>query len=125
MQILTRTLAIACTALASLVAVPSSSGAEAVTPGGRYVALGDSYSADSGVPPLTPGTNPVCLQSAHNYPKQVAAALGLSLTDVTCGGATVSHMTTAQYPKVPAQFDALNGTESVVTLGIGGNDNNL
>lgn len=125
MKKLIGTVAVSCLAVVSFVAVPSPAGAEGVTPGGRYVALGDSYSADSGVLPLTPGTNPVCLQSSRNYPKQVAAALGLSLTDVTCGGATVSHMTKAQYPKVPAQFDALDGAESVVTLGIGGNDNNL
>jgi hypothetical protein len=99
--------------------------AASAAPGGRYVALGDSYSADSGVLPLAKGTSPICLQSAHNYPKVVAADLDLSLVDATCGGATVAHLTKAQYPQVPAQLDALNGTESVVTLGIGGNDNNL
>jgi lysophospholipase L1-like esterase len=99
--------------------------AAGVTPTGRYVALGDSYSADSGVLPVAAGTNPLCLQSARDYPKLVAADLGLSLVDATCGGATVTHLTEAQYPRVPAQLDALDGTESVVTLGIGGNDNNL
>ena len=99
--------------------------ADAASPTGRYVALGDSYSADSGVMPIAKGTNPICLQSARNYPKLVAADLGLSLVDATCGGATVAHLTKSQYPGVPAQLDALDGTESVVTLGIGGNDNNL
>jgi hypothetical protein len=93
--------------------------------GGRYVALGDSYSADSGVMPLAKGTNPFCLQSARDYPKLAAADLGLALMDATCGGATVAHLTRSQYPGVPAQLDALDGSESVVTLGIGGNDNNL
>jgi hypothetical protein len=93
--------------------------------GGRYVALGDSHSADSGVMPLAKGTNPFCLQSARDYPKLAAADLGLALMDATCGGATVAHLTRSQYPGVPAQLDALDGTESVVTLGIGGNDNNL
>jgi hypothetical protein len=96
-----------------------------VTAGGRYVALGDSYSADSGVLPVAKGTNPICLQSARNYPKLVAADLGLTLVDATCGGATVAHLSKPQYPTVPAQLDALDGTESLVTLGIGGNDNNL
>lgn len=99
--------------------------AEPVAAGDRYVALGDSYSADSGVLPLAEGVNPACFQSAWNYPKQVAAELGLDLTDVTCGGANVGHLTEPQYRDVPAQFAALDGTEDVVTLGIGGNDNNL
>jgi len=101
------------------------SAADTAATAGRYVALGDSYSADSGVMPITKGTNPICLQSARNYPKLVAADLGLSLVDATCGGATVAHLTKSQYPGVPAQLDALDGTESVVTVGIGGNDSNL
>ena len=113
--------------VAALIAAPATAPAPAEPPleGSRYVALGDSYSADSGVGPMAPGTNPVCLQSARNYPKQVAAELGLELVDVTCGGANVNHLTTAQYRNTPPQLDALDGTEDVVTLGIGGNDNGL
>ncbi|WP_188113321.1 SGNH/GDSL hydrolase family protein [Nocardioides humilatus] len=111
------------TAAVASVGVPAP--AQTATENNRYVALGDSYSADSGVFPLTPGVNPACLQSARNYPKQVAAQLGLDLTDVTCGGANVGHMTKAQYKNTPPQLDALDGTEAVVTIGIGGNDNNL
>lgn len=110
-------------ATAVVVGVPAP--AETAPESNRYVALGDSYSADSGVGPMTPGTNPVCLQSARNYPKQVAAELGLDLVDVTCGGANIGHLTTAQYRNTPPQLDALDGTEAVVTLGMGGNDNNL
>jgi lysophospholipase L1-like esterase len=122
----TRIALLICVVLAALAASQGVAAAAGTTPPtGRYVALGDSYSADSGVLPLTKGANPLCLQSAHNYPKTVAADLGLSLVDATCGGATVAHLTKAQYPGVPAQLNALNGTESVVTLGIGGNDNNL
>lgn len=98
---------------------------EDAAPGGRYVALGDFYSADSGVLPLAKGAHPFCQQSARNYPKLVAADLGLALVDVTCGGANVGHLTTSQYPGVPAQTAALDGSESVVTVGIGGNDNYL
>lgn len=99
--------------------------ASADAPGGRYVAMGDSYSADSGVLPIAKGSYPFCAQSARNYPKAVAAELGLDLVDVTCGGATVQHLAKAQYPGLAPQLDALDGTESVVTLGIGGNDNYL
>ena len=111
------------TATVAFVGVPSA--AETAPESTRYVAMGDSYSADSGVGPMTPGTNPTCLQSARNYPKQVAATLDLELTDVTCGGANIGHLTKAQYKDVPPQLDALDGTEAVVTLGMGGNDNNL
>jgi hypothetical protein len=90
-----------------------------------YVALGDSYSAGSGVPTTSTDISPLCLQSNVNYPKLVASDLGLQLADVTCGAATTSNMTVAQYPGVPPQFDALSADTSVVTIGIGGNDNNL
>ena len=111
--------ALACAGAA--VALPQPSGATVQ----RYVALGDSYTAASGVFPLAAGVDRFCLQSTRNYPKLTAAALGLSLTDASCGGATVDNMTSAQYPDQPPQFDALGPNVSVVTLGIGGNDNAL
>jgi lysophospholipase L1-like esterase len=92
---------------------------------GEYVALGDSYSAGSLILPPASGAPLICGQSARNYPKQVAQALGLSLTDVTCGAASTEHMTFPQYPGVAPQFDALKPDTKVVTLGIGGNDNLL
>lgn len=91
----------------------------------RYVALGDSYTSAPLVPPVAPGSPPQCGRSASNYPHLLAAALGLALTDVSCGGANVGHFSTAQYPDVPPQFDALSRDTSLVTIGIGGNDNNL
>lgn len=90
-----------------------------------YVALGDSYTAAPGVLPMAPAAPLECLRSDLNYPHLTAAALGLSLTDRSCSGATTGDMTTAQYPGVPPQFDALQPTTSVVTIGIGGNDNQL
>lgn len=91
----------------------------------NFVALGDSYSAGAGVSPTSTDISPVCLQSQINYPKLVASALGFSLTDVSCSAATTSDMTQSQFPGVPAQFNALNADTQVVTIGIGGNDNNL
>lgn len=92
--------------------------------GGTYVALGDSYTSGPLIQPTAPGASVLCVQSAANYPHLAAKALGLSLTDVSCGGATVSDMTQGQYPGVAPQFDALSARDSVVTLGIGGNDSN-
>jgi lysophospholipase L1-like esterase len=87
-----------------------------------YVALGDSYSAGSGILPPDPTARAVCLRTTRNYPNVVADALGADLTDVTCGAAETKHLSTAQYPRVPAQLDALTADTDLVTLTIGGND---
>lgn len=87
-----------------------------------YVALGDSYSAASGVLPPAPGSPPLCLRSARNYPHVLAERTGANLVDVTCGAATTQHFTTAQYPGVPAQAAALGADTDLVTMTIGGND---
>jgi hypothetical protein len=93
--------------------------------GASYVAMGDSYTAAPGVMPPSPTAPPECGQSSANYPHLVAAALGLSLTDVSCGGAKTEDFTVAQFPNQPPQFDALTPTTEVVTVSMGGNDHNL
>lgn len=91
-----------------------------------YVALGDSYSAASGVLPLDLSITPLCARSTRNYPHLVATATGARLTDVTCGGAQTKDFTTAQYPGLThPQFDALSADTDLVTLTIGGNDASL
>jgi hypothetical protein len=90
----------------------------------RYTALGDSYTSGPLIPNQT-GDPPGCLRSDHNYPHLTAAALKLSLTDVSCGGATTRHMTAPQRTAAgtnPPQLDAVRSDTMVVTLGIGGND---
>ena len=101
--------------------VPVGAGASPLS----YVALGDSYTAGPLVLPIAAQAPLECLQSAVNYPHLTAAALGLSLTDRSCSSATTANMTVAQYPNQPAQFTALTPSTSVVTIGIGGNDNDL
>ena len=91
----------------------------------NYVALGDSYTAGPGISPSSPTAPILCLQSAANYPHLTATAEGWNLTDVSCSGATSSNMTSAQYPGVPPQFNALSSSTNVVSVGIGGNDNDL
>jgi GDSL-like lipase/acylhydrolase family protein len=110
---------------ASIVAVALAIPAAASAAGPTYVALGDSYSSAFGVMPLAPTAPPECGQSTLNYPHLVASALNLSLTDVTCGGAKTENFTVAQYPDQPPQFDALSASTEVVSVGMGGNDNNL
>jgi hypothetical protein len=107
-------------ALLAFAATPSLAGA--TTP---YVSLGDSYASGPLILPPALGAPLDCLQSARNYPHLTAAALRLSLTDVSCSGATTSDFTTAQYPDQPPQFNALNSSTQVVSVGIGGNDNGL
>lgn len=107
-------------ALLALLALPAIS--QASTP---YVSLGDSYVSGPLILPPAFGAPLDCLQSARNYPHLTAGALGLSLHDVSCSGATTSDFTEAQYSDQPPQFNALSSSTGVVTVGIGGNDNNL
>ncbi|WP_353946799.1 SGNH/GDSL hydrolase family protein [Streptomyces sp. HUAS MG91] len=89
-----------------------------------YVALGDSYSAASGVLPLDPSASPLCARSTKNYPHVIAERTGAALRDVTCGGAQTKDFAGAQYPGVAPQLDALGADTRLVTMTIGGNDNN-
>lgn len=108
-------------ALMALAVTPSLAGAAPA-----YVSLGDSYTAGPFILPPAPGAPLDCLQSARDYPHLTAAALGLSLTDVSCSGATTENLTTtAQYPDQPRQFNSLNSSTQVVSVGIGGNDKGL
>ncbi|MFJ4616928.1 SGNH/GDSL hydrolase family protein [Streptomyces sp. NPDC088812] len=95
--------------------------AQAATPL-DYVALGDSYSAGSGVLPIDT-SNLLCLRSTVNYPHVIASRTGAHLKDVTCGAAETKHFTQAQYPGVAPQVNALDAGTDLVTLTIGGNDN--
>ncbi len=89
-----------------------------------YTALGDSYAAG----PLIPNQslNPLgCLRSDHNYAHLTASAKGLTLTDVSCSGATTNDMTEAQNVEPgpnPPQFNGLGAGTNVVSVTIGGND---
>ena len=89
-----------------------------------YVALGDSYSAGSGVLPLDPNASLLCARSTANYPHVIAGRTGAQLTDVTCGGAETKDFTASQYPGVGPQTDALSAGTKLVTMTIGGNDSN-
>jgi lysophospholipase L1-like esterase len=104
-----------------LVGAPSSSAEEPLT----YVALGDSYSAASGVLPPDPTAAPQCLRSTANYPHVIAGASGAQLTDVTCGGAETNDYFEPQYDGVPPQLDAVTTDADLITMTIGGNDSGV
>jgi lysophospholipase L1-like esterase len=96
---------------------------------GPYVSLGDSYTSAPLVP--VPTGNPIgCGRSTNNYPSDVAHAIKpSSFTDVSCGSATTVNMTQPQSVPFgginPPQFNALSTADSLVTVGIGGNDAGL
>src|ERR1700761_2347033 len=114
----TRSVAAAVVLSAALAAAPAAARAAA------WVGLGDSYAAG----PLIPNQSlsPLgCLRSDHNFAHLSAAALGDSLADVSCSGATTADMTSAQSTDAgtnPPQFNALSAATKVVSLQIGGND---
>jgi hypothetical protein len=91
----------------------------------RYVALGDSYSAASGVLPPDLFAPPQCLRSIRNYPHVIAGATGAQLTDVTCGAAETKDFFEPQYPGVAPQLDAVGADTQLVTMTIGGNDSGV
>jgi lysophospholipase L1-like esterase len=116
------------TALASVAVLAlaiSGPQAQAAPTASPYVALGDSYSAASGVLPIDLTAPLNCLRSSQNYPHVIAARTGAQLTDVTCGGADTSDFFDAQYQNVPPQLDALSDSTRLVTMTIGGNDSNV
>ena len=88
----------------------------------RYVALGSSMAAGPGIQPGVRGAPFRAGRSARNYAHLVAKTLGLDLVDVTYSGATTANVLTDPQHGARPQVEALDGTESLVTVTIGGND---
>ena len=88
----------------------------------RYVALGSSMAAGPGIRPSADGAPFAAGRSARNYPHLVAEKLGLDLVDVTYSGATTANVLTDPQHGAPPQVEALDGSEDLVTVTIGGND---
>ncbi|MDG4859911.1 SGNH/GDSL hydrolase family protein [Streptomyces sp. T-3] len=118
---LTTAIAAAGTVTALGVTAPAQASATGQLP---YVALGDSYSAASGNFPLDPAAPLLCARSTVNYPHVIARRTGARLTDVSCGGAQTKDFAGSQYPGVAPQLDAVRSDTRLVTMTIGGNDNN-
>ncbi|OBG67632.1 SGNH/GDSL hydrolase family protein [Mycobacterium sp. E3339] len=88
----------------------------------RYVALGSSMAAGPGIRPRAAGAPFGSGRSARNYPHLVARRCGLELVDVTFSGATTAHVLAERQRGAPPQITALDGSEGLVTITIGGND---
>lgn len=113
-------------------AVPSSAQPPSVRPpsaaadaGTDYVALGSSFAAGPGIPPLQSSDGAsACSRSAGNYPSLVAREIGADLTDVSCSGATTGHVLRDTQGTRPPQIQAVTPDTRLVTVTIGGNDVN-
>ncbi|MCO5994444.1 SGNH/GDSL hydrolase family protein [Actinoallomurus sp. WRP9H-5] len=106
-------------------AVTAADGPAREVTGGRYVALGDSFTAGPFIPHRH-GSPIACLRSDHNYPSLVARMLQpASFTDVSCSAATTEDLSRSQSVlfghNIP-QLDAVTRDTTLVTIGIGGND---
>ncbi len=89
---------------------------------GRYVALGSSMAAGPGIRPRAAGAPRGSGRSARNYAHLVAAQRKLDLVDVTFSGATTAHVLDERQRRAAPQIEALDGSETLVTVTIGGND---
>ena len=89
--------------------------------GATYVAMGSSFAAGPGLPPMRENTPSRCQRSTRNYASLLADRLGLDLVDVSCGGATTTHVLEG-WSELPPQIDAVTAQTRLVTVTIGGND---
>ena len=91
-----------------------------------YVALGDSYASGAGIAPFVATAPPTCSRSTLNFAHDIAAATKASaFTDVTCSGAKTADFFASQAPGVAPQLDAVTKDTRLVTMTIGGNDENV
>ena len=115
------TLAAIALSVAAMLASPAAASADSL----QYVALGDSYASVGNLLHPVPGSSLLCAQDQESYPQVTAKALGLSLTDMACSDADTADLSTSQFPGVPPQFDGLSPSTKIVSIEIGGNDNQL
>lgn len=86
----------------------------------HLVALGSSFAAGSGIPPII---EVKALRSGVNYAHIVADRLGARLTDLTSGGATLLNLLCdSQHDTFPPQVSQIPEDADIVTITAGGND---
>lgn len=101
----------------------STPAAAAAGAGLNYVAMGSSFAAGPGIPPVQTGSGAaVCARSQNNYASLVARDVGANLTDASCSGATTANVLTDSQSGQPPQVQAVTSATQVVTVTIGGND---
>ncbi|AXQ27823.1 SGNH/GDSL hydrolase family protein [Solimonas sp. K1W22B-7] len=88
----------------------------------QYVAMGSSFAAGPAITEEAENSPWFCARSRDNYAHQLARLRGLSLVDVSCGGATTKDILEGGRALQPAQIEAVTGETELVTVTIGGND---
>src|SRR5205085_12355407 len=89
-----------------------------------YLGLGVAFTAAAGYGPFT---DEICRRADDNYPALVAKDMGLTLADVSCGGAgdidglLQTQVITGEGTR-QAQLNAVSADTKVITVGIGLND---
>lgn len=96
----------------AIAAIASNMSTAAAADSSKYVALGDSFAAGVGISNII---DSACGRSDSNYAHLFADASGRTLTDATCGGATVDSV-------ISEQVAAVTADTALITLGVGGND---
>jgi hypothetical protein len=81
-------IALCCSLFTATTAFSQDAPAAALAQGAKYVALGSSFAAGPGIATQLGS----CGRSNNNYSHLVAAALGLTPTDVSCNGATTANI---------------------------------
>ncbi|MGB3887347.1 SGNH/GDSL hydrolase family protein [Gordonia sp. (in: high G+C Gram-positive bacteria)] len=93
--------------------------------GPQLVHLGDSFASGAGTTPLVEDSPVMCQRAQANFGERIAATRKLTVTDVSCAGATTEDFRVAQYDGVGPQLDSLSTSAKYVTVMIGGNDGAL
>lgn len=88
----------------------------------QYVAMGSSYAAGPAVTQEDAKSPWFCGRSRDNYAHQLAKLRGLSLVDVSCGGATTEDILGGGLLMQAPQINAVTAETELVTMTIGGND---
>lgn len=96
-------------------------------PLGRVVALGDSLASGQWLGPQVPGSITDCGQSTGSYPEVAMSRVAHGTwVNATCNGTTADNFengwTGPTGAAIPPQFNAINGSESLVVLGSGNNE---
>ncbi|WP_206363067.1 SGNH/GDSL hydrolase family protein [Stenotrophobium rhamnosiphilum] len=84
--------------------------------------MGSSFAAGPAITQAAENSPWFCARSQDNYAHQLASLRGLSLVDVSCGGATTKGILGGGLLMLPAQIDAVTTETELVTVTIGGND---
>lgn len=104
-------------------APPAKSALAAVPRGPEYVAIGDSFTAGGSIGTVQTGATD-CQRSVDDYPTLVARAARLTLTDVSCVGASTRDILQGT-DTTSSQIAAVTPKAKLVTVSAGGNDHGI